>query len=200
MVHTVEKPSNPGFAGGIAKRSAVQRLAWALKGAERLRKKDLRLGAMAAVAEGRKLRERVTDLMLRAGAEPEDARVYCVFVEKEAFAELPVGADAETIDSFLDAPRPVPKLARLRVNDEVQDIKLAGKFATAIPTGFLIFVWDRNEWARNDPRQSVVWTIRPLLVEDNRATGMNSYAMRLEKKRIEGQLANSSGVFPDVQD
>jgi hypothetical protein len=196
------KDPNPGYASGIAKRTLLQRLAWALKGAEGLRKKDLRLSAMAAIAKGREIRERVTDLMLKAGADPADARVYCVFVNPAVFAEPPEGADAETIDSFIDAQTqgPAPKLARLRVNDEIEDFKLAAKFKDDSPIGFLIFVWDRNDWARNDPRSYVIPSMRPLIVENSRATGLNAYAMRKEKQKIDNQLKRVAGVFPDDKD
>lgn len=196
----MDKPSNPGFAGGIAKRSPLQRLAWALKGADGLRKKDLRLSAMAAIAEGRKIRERVTDLMLKAEAAPEDARVYCVFVERDVFAEVPIGLDAAAIDALADARPPVPGRAHIRVLDEMHDFKLASQFADRLAIGFLIFVWDRKEWASNDPRKQVIWSIRPLIVEAARADGLNAYAMRLEKQRIEEHLTNAAGVFPDDQD
>jgi hypothetical protein len=193
------KDPNPGFVSGIAKRTPLQRLAWALKGAEGLRKKDLRLSAMAAIAEGREIRERVTDLVLRAGADPEDARVYCVFVNQAAFAEPPEDADAETIDSFINAPR-VPRLARLRVKDDISDFKLAAEFREALPIGFLIFVWDRNDWARNDPGRYVIPSIRPLIIEHSRATGLNAFAMREEKKAIEKHLKKAAGVLSDDED
>jgi hypothetical protein len=160
----MEKEPNPGFAGGIAKRSPIQRLAWALKGAEQLRKKDLRLNAMAAIAEGRKIRDRVTAMMRNAGAAPEDARVYCVFAEPDIFAEQ--SDDVAAILSGLDDESPIPGRARLRVQNGASDIKLATKFMDKLPIGFLIFVWDRNDWARDVPEKFVVWSIRPLIVED----------------------------------
>ena len=196
------KEPNPGFAGGIAKRGPIQRLAWQLKGAPP-RRKDLRLSPLAAIAEGRKLRDRVTENLLNAEAEPEDARVYCVFADAAAFSEPPVGKTEEDIAAFdasLDTPRPAPKLARLRVNNGASDIKLANEFLQDVPVGFLILLWDRELWASNSLQKFVEWSIRPLLVEHNLASGINSFAMRSEKNRIEERLKKAGGVFPDDED
>jgi len=191
------KDPNPGFARGIAKRSPIERMAWALKGAADLRKKDLKLNSMTAIAEGRKIRDRVSAMMQRAGADAEDARIYCVFTDAEAFAEVDPIADPElsALDVFY-----TPKLARLRVKNGPSDIKLAAAFVDKLPTGFLIFVWDRKHWAQNDPRKSVIWTIRPLIVENHLGTTTNAAAMRSEKRKIEDQLAKTAGFFPDDQD
>lgn len=195
------KEANPGFAGGIAKRSPIQRVAWQLKGAPP-RKKDRLLSPMAAITESRNLRERVTDLMVNAGAEPEDARVYCVFAGPEAFAEIDPTTDPEL--SAVDVVH-TPKLARLRVSDSLSDLQLASTFAGDVPIGFLIFVWDRKDWALNDPQKFLEPCIRPLIVEPRPGAATNphafvAFAMRSEYAKINDRLEKTAGVFPDDED
>lgn len=186
----VKSDPNPGWAAGIGQSSQVQQLGWALRGAPP-RKKDLRLNAISAIAEGRKLRDRVTVSMRNVGADPADARVYCVFADSQAFAELNPISDPDL--TALDIIH-VPMLARLRVANGANDVKLITKFADKLPVGFLIFVWDRN-----DPKPPI-WSIRPLIVEDHRATTTIAAAMRSEKQRIEAKLKETSGSFPDDED
>ncbi len=186
----VKSESNPGWAAGIGQRSRVQQLGWALTGAPG-RKKDLRLNSISAIAEGRKLRDRVSVLMRNAEADPADARVYCVFTDLQAFAQPDL---SDPYLSALDIPH-TPLLARLKAANGADDMALITEFADKQPIGFLIFVWDRN-----DCRSSVIWSIRSLIVEDYRATTYNAAAMRAEKQRIEAKLSKTSGVFPDDED
>lgn len=158
------------------------------------RKKDLKLTPMGAIAEGRKLRERVTGLMRGAESDPADARVYCVFVDADAFAVPDLEADPD-LTAYDEAHfGRQPRLARLRVSDSAGDVRAVTQFSNMLPIGFLIFMWDRNAWKR------VRWTIRPLIVEDHSATTLNAAAMRSEQKRIETKLAETGGVFPDDED
>lgn len=155
------KESNPGYAGGIAKRSGVVRLAWALKGAP-VRKKDLRLNAVAGIAEGRKLRDKVTALMQDAAADPEDAIVLCVFAKPDLSAV-------------------VPKFAQLGVENGPSDFALVKDHINELPIGFLVFVLDRE-----DSSQSIFGHARPLIVEDPRGIEFNvkalhAYELKLRK-------------------
>jgi hypothetical protein len=159
----VAAEKNPGWAAGIAQRSRNKQLGWALKGAP-MRKKDLRLNALGGIAEGRQLRDRVTALMTRAGAEPEDAMVLCVFAEPDLSAI-------------------VPPPAHLSVNDNASDLKLAADYSGKLPIGFLVFVIDRN-----DAQQPIFGHARPLIVEDARAIDLNGKALETFTRMIKGRL------------
>ena len=50
-------------------------------------------------------------------------------------------------------------LARLKADDGAGDLALVTRFADKLPIGFLVFVWDRNDW------KQLIWSIRPLIVE-----------------------------------
>lgn len=192
-----KEETNPGWAAGIGQRSRIQQLAWAVTGAP-IRKKDLRLNTLSAIAEGRKLRDRLTAIMQQADADPADARVYCVFVDPGVFAEPDIENDPEL--SALDAVY-TPRVARLTVASGASDMNLINALTGLVPTGFLIFVWDRNAWPRNT--NGVIWTIRPLMVEGSpgtTATGLNAFAMRSEKLRIELKLRETGGVLSDNED
>lgn len=154
---------NPGFAAGIGQRSPVKRLAWALKGAP-MRKTDLRLTALAGIAEGRKLRDRVTSQMLDANANPADAVVICLFAEMD-----------------LSSLAPGVPLAELAV-DGTSDIALATRFADKLPIGFLVLVVDRS-----DKEQPIFGHARPLIVEA-RAVQMNEDALARLMRVIENEL------------
>jgi hypothetical protein len=160
--------SNPGWAAGIGQHSKAKRLAWALKGAP-LRKKDLRLNAMGAVAEARNLRNRVTELMNGAGQDPDDAMVLTVFAESD-FSAL------------------VPELARLPVHETGSDYKLLEKHADKLPIGFLVFVMDRS-----DPALPIFGHARPLIVEDPRSIALNAEAL----KRYEWEIKTKYGLITD---
>lgn len=158
-----------GFQSGIGQRSKTTRLAWALKGAP-LRTKDLRLNAIAAVAEGRKLRDRVTALMTEAKANPEDAMIYCVFAKPDLSAV---------------------KSERMGVTNGPSDLALAKKYVDALPIGFLVFVWDRK-----DAQKSIFGHMRPLIVKDRRAIQLNVQALRTVTEQIRNRLVKN-GVIPD---
>ncbi|MGA1981875.1 MAG: hypothetical protein ABSG84_05325 [Acidobacteriaceae bacterium] len=152
--------SNAGFAAGIAKRSKVQKIAWALSGAPP-RKRDLRLTALGGVAEGRKLRDKVTRLMSEASANPEDAMVLCVFAEPDL--------------SFM-----VPEVLVLPVRSGARDIEIAMRHADKLPIGFLVFVCDAS-----DPQRPIFGHARPLIVEDPRGLLFNEMALHSYKRQIE---------------
>jgi hypothetical protein len=163
---------NQGFAAGIAQRSKVQRLAWALKGAQKLRKKDLKLNALAAIAEGRKLRDKVTLLMTEAHADPMNAMVFCVFAEPDLSAL-------------------VPELAYLPPGDDSKDMGRLKKNAEKLPIGFLVFVRDTQ-----DPKKPIFGHARPLIVEDPRGPLLNELALHSYTRKIEAKLT-SDGLIPD---
>jgi hypothetical protein len=167
------KTHNRGFAGGIAKRSDVTRLAWALKGAP-MRTKDLRLNAIAGVAEGRKLRDRVTTLMRDAKAKPEDAVVYCLFAEPDLSAL-------------------VRDFGEMTVHNGASDLALATKFVDKLPIGFLVIVVDRK-----DPKRPIYGHARPLIVEDPRGLEMNEKALETTMRVLERRLIKS-GHIPDMR-
>jgi hypothetical protein len=161
---------NPGYAAGIAQRSQVQRLAWALKGAP-MRKKDLRLDSLAGIAECRKLRDKVTRLMQDAGANPDDAMVLCVFAEPDLSAL-------------------VPELLYLPVRGGVHDIDIVKRHADKLPIGFLVFVLDAK-----DPNRPVFGHARPLIVEDPRGPLLNELALHSYTRKI----AATIGPNPEVR-
>jgi len=143
---------NPGFAAGIGQRSRKQQLAWALKGAP-VRKKDLRLNSLTGIAECRKLRDKLTALMLKAEADPEDAMVLCAFAEPDLSAL-------------------VPGLAWLKAAHDSTDLEMAAQFAGKLPVGFLIFVVERA-----DTERPIFSHARPLIVEDPRGLELNAKAL-----------------------
>jgi len=150
---------NAGYAGGIGKRSKARQLSYALKGAP-MRQKDLRLNAIAAVAEGRKLRDKVSALMRNAEANPADAMVYCVFAKTDLSAVKP---------------------AEMSLTNGPSDIALAAEYVDALAIGFLVFVWDKAD-------AEVFGHFRPLIVEDPRAHALNRNALETVASRIKQQL------------
>ncbi len=162
---------NAGYAGGIGKRSEVIRLSYALKGAP-LRKKDLRLNAVAGIAEGRKLRDHVSELMKKAKADPADAMVLCVFAKPDLSAA---------------------QSAEMGLTNGASDLAIATKFLSALPIGFLVFVWDRK-----DPQKSIFGHARPLIVEDPRALKLNEQALDRASERIKNRLMKI-GVIADTR-
>jgi hypothetical protein len=118
-----------------------------------MRTKDLRLNSVAAVAECRKLRDHVTALMLNAEANPQDARVYCVFAEPD-FSRIKGALPLEV------------------TNDGASDLKIASDFLGALPIGFLVFVIDKA-----DKKRPVYGHARPLIVEDPRGLALNELAL-----------------------
>jgi len=136
---------NPGFAGGINKRSEARQLSFRLKAAP-LRKTDLRLSGVSAVAEGRKLRDHVSELMRAAKdfsgkpVNPAEAMVYIVATNPD-----------------LAGP---PKPYEIGLTNGDSDLALAKQLIGKLPIGFLIFVRDTT-----DEKLPVFGHARPLLVE-----------------------------------
>ncbi|MDR3751036.1 MAG: hypothetical protein P4K94_06060 [Terracidiphilus sp.] len=155
------KEHNPGFAAGIAQRSRREQIAWALKGAPK-RKKDLRLDAIGALAEGRKLRDRITELMKREMLNPEDAMVLCIFAEPDLTAALGDGFH-------------IP----VKSEGTLAEIKAIEHYADKLPIGFLVFVTDRA-----DPRKPFYGHTRPLIVEDPRGPLLNELLLHSYTKRL----------------
>lgn len=160
---------NPGYAAGIGQRTRAQQLAWALKGAP-IRKKDLRLNAMSGVAEGRKLRDRVTALMKSAKAHPDDAMVFIVFATPDLSGYKP---------------------AQMSTTNGPSDLALATEYVDKLPIGFLVFVQDRQ-----DRQQSIFGHYRPLIVNDPRAIKLNEQALTTTTQWIENHL-RKTGVISD---
>lgn len=168
--------NNPGWAAGIGQRSRAQRIAWALKGAPP-RKKDLRLDAIGAVVEGRKLRDRVTTLMERADLDPDDAMVLCIFAEPDLSALA------------------MPPLLYLPVKSKgtMAEVEAVKNHAEKMPVGFLVFVRDAN-----DPKKPIYGHARPLIVEDQRGPRLNEQALRSYAAKIENRL-RSDGLIPNAE-
>jgi hypothetical protein len=143
---------NPGFSAGIAQRSSAERIAWALSGAPR-RKKDLRLSPLAAIAEGRKLRDRITEIMGRGGLRPEDAYVCCVFAKND-------------LSRLSNAP---PEF--ISVKEGVMELESVKRHTEETPIGLLIFIFDRLE-------KEVRGHARPLLL-DERSLQLNEQALAI---------------------
>ena len=160
---------NAGYAGGIGKRSKARRLSYALKGAP-MRTKDLKLNAVAGIAECRKLRDRVSELMKSAEADPADAMVFCVF----ANSDLSGSMNAEM--SLTNGP---------------SDLALASRFVNAIPIGFLVFVQDKE-----DPQQPIFGHARPLIVEDPQALRLTERALVRATEKMKDRLAEL-GLIPN---
>lgn len=129
-----------------------------------MRKKDLRLNALGAVAEGRKLRDRVTATMTREGLDPEDGMVLCIFAEPDlsglfGFFHVPVKSNA------------------------VREIEVVQQHTDKLPVGFLVFVRDTN-----DAKQPIFGHARPLIVEDPRGPLLNELALHTYARQIEAKL------------
>jgi hypothetical protein len=165
----IEKPTNPGWAAGVGKRSDAERLAWALKGAP-MRKKDLRLTPMGAMAEGRKLRERITALMTQKKLNPDNAMVFCVFAAPDLSTLFPGMVHFPVVDRGM------------------QDLKMASDAArlNLLPIGFVVFVLDVDR----DPEYLHLYGHqRPLIVEDPRVealltTARESYSRWIKEKHV----------------
>jgi len=168
--------ANPGFKAGIGQGTRSQRLGWALKGAT-VRTKDLRLNAIGGIAEGRKLRDKVTRLMLDAKVKgvpaplnPEDAIVACVFAEPDL-------SSVAIINGVPDA------IAFLPVTNGAADLELARKFVGKLPVGFMVFVLDAA-----DAERHVFGHTRPLIVEDGRAVKMMDDALKVTTNKIKSRM------------
>ena len=172
----VKEATNPGFKAGIAQRSGTKRVGWVLAGAPP-RKKDMRLNAVGGVVEGRKLRDRVTNMLVKAQPDnpdnPENGRVYVVFAEPD-------------LSAVAGAPL-------LPVKNGASDLALAAQFVDKLPIGFLVYVLDTA-----DPEQPVYGHMRPLIVSDVRAAALNDQAFRVVTKVMKRQfgLDESNSTSP----
>lgn len=151
--------NNRGYEAGIGQVSAAKRLAWALSGAP-LRKKDLKLTPIGALAEACRLRQAVTDKCRAWGVEPNDIVVAPIFADSR-LSQL------------------VPRLYVMPVEcDTAKQIKVVSANATNTVIGMLVFVWDRES-------QNLFGHARPLIVNDPRALSLNAQAVRVFGKHIQ---------------
>jgi hypothetical protein len=169
------KENNRGFVAGISQRSQAQQVFWALTGAP-MRNKDLRLDALSGVAEGRKLRDRMTAPMIKRGIDPEDCIVLCVFAEPD-LSEI------------------VPELLYLPVKDKgiqatFKDIE---RHVDKLPIGFLVAVRDTT-----NPQKPIYGHARPLIVEDPRGPLLNDMALLNYTAQIEAKM-KSAGLIPSTE-
>jgi hypothetical protein len=150
--------TNAGYDAGIAKHKKLERLAWTLKGAP-LRSKDLKLTTIGALAEGRKLRDSITEKLSKGGIDPNEGLVCAVFAKPDLSAL-------------------VPKFLIIQVTPEpAAEIKEAARFTDKTPIGFLVFVWDKQE-------EKIFGHARPLIVEDPRSLALNQQALRVFNQHI----------------
>jgi hypothetical protein len=150
--------TNAGYDAGIAKRKKKERLAWTLKGAP-LRAKNLELSAIGALAEGRKLRDSITEKLNRSGIDPAEAIICIVFVQPDLSALI-------------------PKFPIIGVTQSSAiEVDIASKFADKTPIGFLVFIWDKEE-------QKIFGHSRPLIVEDTRSLALNAQALRVFERHL----------------
>jgi hypothetical protein len=160
--------TNAGYDAGIAKHKKIERLAWTLKGAP-LRSKDLKLSTIGALAEGRKLRDSITDKLSKSGIDPSEGLVCVVFAKPDLSAISP---------KFL-----IVQVAP----DAAAEIKEAARFTDKTPIGFLVFVWDKQD-------HKIFGHARPLIVEDPRSLALNQQALRVFERHIRrvvlGERAN----------
>lgn len=157
----VEQEGNPGYAAGMGQRSKAYRAGLALMGAPP-RKKDLRLNAVAGIAEGRKLRDKVSAIMLKADANPEDALVYIVFATPD-------------LSAF--------KEQSLSVQNGASDLVIATEFVDKRPIGYLLFVIDRA-----DEKRPILGHMRTLIVSEPRALALLKQAFDRATDRIKKTL------------
>jgi hypothetical protein len=149
---------NAGYDAGIAKHKKKERLAWALKGAP-VRSKDLRLTTIGALAEGRKLRDSITEKLDKSGINPEEGVVSIVLAEPDLSAITPKFPIIPHAPSW-----------------EIE-IDIAEKFADKTPIGFLVFIWDKAD-------QKIFGHARPLIVEDPRSLALNAQALRVFDRHL----------------
>jgi hypothetical protein len=139
-----------------------------------MRKKDLRLNALGGIAEGRKIRDRITALMTREGLNPGDAVVLCVFAEPELSLQVKLPLPVElSVDGAGD-------LAQIVANE--------GK----LPIGYLVFVVDRQ-----DPQRPIFGHARPLIVSPP-GIELNDRALRAYTHILRDNLMQS-GEIPDTR-
>ncbi len=152
-----------GYAAGIGKRSEMERLAWALKGAP-LRRKDLRLTAIGAIAEGRKLRDSISKKMKNLAMDPENALIEILFAKPD-------------LSGIRMKPVAVPVLP-----SAAGELEAATLHAESLPIGFLVAVWERDVPGTPD---GMVWVHpRPLIVEDPRSLRINGLAAVIRETEI----------------
>ena len=149
---------NAGYDAGIAKHKRKERLAWTLKGAP-LRTKDLKLSAIGALAEGRKLRNSITEKMEKSGINPDEAVIGIVFSEPGLSALIPKFPIVPVIPS------------------STVEVDIAGRFADKTPIGFFVFIWDKAD-------QKIFGHSRPLIVEDPRSLALNAQALRVFERHL----------------
>lgn len=150
--------TNAGYDAGIAKHKKKERLAWTLKAAL-LRSKDLKLTALGALAEGRKLRDSITTKLAKTRIDPEEAVVCVVFARPDLSA---------LVQKFPIVPlTPAP----------ATEAKHAATYAGKLPIGFLVFIWDKEE-------EKIFGHARPLIVEDSRSFDLNAQAAAIFEQYI----------------
>lgn len=132
-----------------------------------IRKSDLKLTPIGALAEARRLRLSVTDKSKVWGVDPND------IIIAPAFA-----------DSHL--ARLVPRLHVVSVECDMKtEIEAVCANATNTAVGLLVFVWDRES-------QNLFGHARPLIVNDPRALNLNAQAVRVFGKHIQRVITHKN--------
>src|SRR5882762_7513273 len=133
---------NPGFEAGLRKRSKLQRLAWAWRGAEK-NAKERRLNPLQAIYEGRELSDSISNKLAKNSISRKDGAVAVVFAKRDSIGKLAGCVVFESLDPHADS----------------KDLEAARKHIMDIPVGFLVCILDR-------PNKNFISHARPLRLED----------------------------------
>jgi hypothetical protein len=150
---TLRNMVNEGFQAGLAKRSKVERIAWAWKGAER-RTIEKRLNPMEAIVEGRKIADGNAAKLAKHGIAPKDTATFLVFAERENLGKLA----QHGVEVFLSPDKQA----------DAHDLTAAGRHILHVPIGLVVCVLDREKrnfiaharpWILQDPPLRLLETI-----------------------------------------
>ncbi len=142
-----------------------------------MRRRDLRLTAIGAIAEGRKLRDSISKKMKSLDMDPEDALVEILFAKPD-----------------LSGIRMKPVTVSV-LQSAFSELEAATLHAESLPIGFLVAVWERAVPGTPD---GLVWVHpRPLIVEDPRSLLISNLAAGIREKEILQTLiaARTAGTF-----
>jgi hypothetical protein len=143
---------NPGYNTGLKKRSKLERLAWAWKGAEaslKVAAQERKLSPMQAVHEGRELSETISRKLFQNGISRNDAKVGLAFAKPDNVHKLAALVIFETPDPNADSNDLIAMRENLR----------------NVPVGFLVWVIDRKN-RDAEGRIPFISHARPLIFKD----------------------------------
>lgn len=132
---------NEGYIAGLAKRSKVQRLAWAWKGAQK--PQERKLNPAEAVNEARVVSETISRKLKQNGIDRKDRAVALVFAEPDNLGKL-----AGIV--VFESPDP---------NEDSKDVLAVHQHLKHVPIGLVIGVLDR-------PNKEFISHARPWVLQD----------------------------------